>query len=69
MKKYVLLNKNDVIRECFFNLKLDGIYPDENAANDLIEEGQAALNTKDYEKLFSIVNRLYGLDEREEVVL
>ena len=69
MKKYVSLKKNEVIRECFFNLKLDGIYSDESLANDLIEEGQGALNTKNYEKLLSIVNKLYNLDGRKEVVL
>jgi hypothetical protein len=67
--RYVSLNKNRVIGECFFNLKLNGVYSNENGANNLIEEGQLALNTKDFDELFFIVNRLYELDERTGVVL
>jgi len=67
--RYVSLNKNRVIEECFFNLKLNGVYSNENEANNLIEEGQMALNTKDFDELFFIVNRLYELDERTGVVL
>ena len=65
IEKYVSLNKNDVIEECFFNLKLEGIYTNnEKLAGELIEKAHAALNGKDYDELLNIVNLLYELDER-----
>lgn len=64
IKKYVLLNRNTVIEECFFNLKLEGIYSDERQANELIENAEIALADSNYSELFKIVNRLYELDER-----
>ena len=65
VEKYVSLNKNEVIVECFFNLKLEGVYTNnEKLADELIEKAQIALNTNDYDELFSIVNVLYEIDER-----
>ena len=66
VEKYVSLNKNDVITNCFFNLKLEGVYTNnEKLADELIEKAHNALNLKDFEELFSIVNLLYEIDERE----
>ncbi len=64
IEKYVLLNKNDVIEDCFFNLKLEGIFENDKLSNELIEKGKIALNTKNYQDLFNIVNQLYELDLR-----
>lgn len=65
IEKYVSLNRNDVIAECFFNLKLEGVYANnEKLADELIEKAQLALNANDYDELFGIVNVLYELDER-----
>lgn len=65
IEKYVYLNKNDVIKECFFNLKLEGIYTNnEKLAGELVEKAHVALNGKDYDELLNIVNLLYELDER-----
>lgn len=65
VEKYVLLNRDDVVKECFFNLKYDGIYiNNRELADELINEGKMALNSKDYEGLLEIINRLYELDER-----
>ena len=66
VEEYVSLNRDDVIIDCFFNLKLEGIYTNnEKLADELIENAQLALNLKDYEELLSIVNVLYELDERD----
>ena len=66
VEKYVLANRNDVIEECFFNLKLEGIYTNnEKLADELIENANAALADNDYEGLFDIVNLLYEIDERD----
>lgn len=65
IKKYVLLNRNTVIEECFFNLKLEGIYSDETQAGELFEKAEFALADSDYAELFEIVNQLYELDERQ----
>ena len=66
IEKYVLLNRNDVIQECYFNLKLEGIYSsNRHLAYGLFEKGQMALRKKDYDELFNIVNLLYELDERK----
>ncbi|WP_405290762.1 Hsp70 family protein [Methanobrevibacter sp.] len=66
VEEYVSLNRDDVIIDCFFNLKLEGVYTNnEKLADELIENAQLALNLKDYEELLSIVNVLYELDERE----
>ena len=66
IEKYVLLNRNDVIQECYFNLKLEGIYSsNQHLAYGLFEKGQMALRKKDYDELFNIVNLLYELDERK----
>ena len=65
VERYVELNRNSVIQECFFNLKLEGIYANsEKLADELIEKAQMALNLQDFEELFGIVNVLYELDER-----
>ena len=66
VERYVMLNRDDVIVSCFFNLKLEGIYTNnEKLADELIEKAHGALNLKDFDELFSIVNVLYELDERE----
>lgn len=66
IEKYVLINKDEVIQECYFNLKLEGIYSsNQGIAYALFEKGQTALRKKDYEGLFNIVNLLYELDERK----
>ena len=61
-----MLNKNDVIKECFFNLIYDGIYsqyPDE-----LIKRAIAAINDSDYNLLSVLVNELYELDGRNSLL-
>ncbi len=64
---YVSLNRNDVITNCFFNLKLEGIYTNnEKLADELIEKAHDALNLNDFEALFDMVNALFELDERED---
>lgn len=66
IEKYVALNKNEVIEECFINLKFDGIYThNEKLADELIERAHDAMDDNDYVELFDIVNLLYELDERE----
>jgi 3-methyladenine DNA glycosylase AlkD len=65
IEKYVKLNRNRVIEECYFNLKFNGIYlSNEEFASELFENAEKALNEKDYDELFSIVNLLYEIDER-----
>lgn len=65
IEKYVKLNKDKAIRECYFNLKFNGIYlSNEKFAGELIKNGEKALNEKNYDDLFSIVNLLYEIDER-----
>jgi ABC-type proline/glycine betaine transport system ATPase subunit len=66
VERYVSTNRNDVIEECFFNLKLEGIYTNnEKLADELIEKANVALASDDYEELFGIVNVLYEIDERD----
>lgn len=66
IERYVSDNRDDVIEECFFNLKLEGIYTNnEELADELIEKANAALSDKDYERLFGIVSVLYEIDERD----
>lgn len=66
IEKYVTLNKNQVIEECFINLKFEGIYDNnEEFADELIEKAHDAADNKDYEELFDIINLLYELDERD----
>lgn len=65
IENYVILNRNDVIEACFFNLRLDGIYTDnQDYANELIGKSIDAINNSNYDELFSYVNKLYELDER-----
>ncbi|WP_458452951.1 Hsp70 family protein [Methanobrevibacter sp.] len=65
IEKYVFLNKERVIEECFFNLKFEGIYAkNQKRADDLIEKAHGYLNRHDYINLFNIINHLYELDER-----
>ncbi len=64
IERYVALNKNDVIEECFFNLKVYGIFTNKKLAGDLIEKANLLLSNNNYEELFKIVNQLYELDER-----
>ena len=66
IETYVELNRNSVIEECFFNLKIDGIYLDDIIAKKLIENGQVALNKRNYGELLKIINQLYELDKRSE---
>ena len=67
VERYVSLNRNDVITNCFFNLKLEGIYTNnEKLADELIEKAHDALNLNDFEALFDMVHALFELDERED---
>lgn len=66
--EYVALNRNDVIRQCYFSLKLDGIFiNNEQLAESLFKNAQDALNENDYMRLFEIVELLWELDERSNV--
>ena len=66
IEKYVTLNKNSVIKECFINFKFEGIYTNnEKLADELIEKAHDAMDNNDYMELFDIVNLLYELDERD----
>ena len=62
IEKYVLLNRDDVIKACFFNLIYEGIYS--VSIDDLSQKAIGAIEDNDYDLLFKIVNRLYELDER-----
>lgn len=62
IEKYVLLNRDDVIKACFFNLIYEGIYT--VSIDGLSEKAIGAIEDKDYDLLFKIVNKLYELDER-----
>lgn len=65
IEKYITLNRDETIRQCYFNLKLEGIFiNNEQLAGDLFKKAQYALNEHDYLELFSIVKLLYELDER-----
>nr|WP_295000618.1 Hsp70 family protein [uncultured Methanobrevibacter sp.] len=65
IESYVILNKNEVIEKCFFNLRIEGIFMNnETFVVELFEKGQSALNKKDYDELLTIVNLIYELDER-----
>ena len=67
IEKYVLLNGDKVIEECFFNLRIHGIYVENQVySNELIDEAFSALESSDYDKLFEIVNELYRIDERRD---
>ena len=63
--RYVALNRDSVLEECYFNLKLEGIYTNnEKLADELIGKAQDCLNMYDYDELCHIVELLYELDER-----
>lgn len=62
IEKYVLSNRNDVIKACFFNLIYEGIYT--VSIDALSEKAIEAIEDNDYALLFKIVNKLYKLDER-----
>jgi molecular chaperone DnaK (HSP70)/serine/threonine protein kinase len=65
IERYVVLNRDMVIEDCFNDLKFDGIFiNNENLAGELIENAQIALYNGDYDELFNIVNLLFELDER-----
>ena len=65
IERYVMLNRNSVIEQCFFSLKLDGVYSkNEKLAGELIERGLSAIGVDDYSELYNIINSLYELDER-----
>ena len=62
IESYAVLNRDKVIKACFFNLIYEGIFTD--YPEDLIEKAIGAINDNDYDLLFDIVNELYELDER-----
>lgn len=63
---YVSINREDVIKSCFYNLRYNGLFTyNQNHADDLIEKAQYSIMNSDYEELLDIVNELYVLDERE----
>lgn len=64
VEKYVMLNRNSVIEDVFYNLKYEGIYTDKNISEELIEKAHSALANHDYDGLLGVVNLLYELDER-----
>ena len=65
VEKYVILNRDRVIKDCFLNLKYEGIYiGNEEFADELIKDAQLALNLKDNKKLLGIINQLYEIDQR-----
>ena len=61
--EHVGKNREKTIRDCFYNLKHEGIYSD-NLANRLIEKGQIELENSNYDALVGIITKLYELDER-----
>ena len=61
--EYVKKNRNKTVRDCFYNLKYEGIYNDDSA-DELIEKGQLELNDSNYDGLIEIISKLYELDER-----
>ncbi len=63
IEKYIMLNKDKVIKACFFNLIYEGIFSD--YPQDLIKSAVDAINDNDYGILFGIVKELYELDERK----
>ena len=62
IESYAVLNRDKVIKACFFNLIYEGIFTD--YPEDLIEKAIGAINDNNYDLLFGIVNELYELDER-----
>ncbi|WP_405295013.1 Hsp70 family protein [Methanobrevibacter sp.] len=67
VEKYVLLNKNEVIIECFYNLKYGGIFTNNKKHfEELVDKAHDAISNHDYRSLFNIVNLLYELDERTD---
>ena len=62
IEKYVTLNREEVIKNLFFNLIYEGIYSD--YPDELIKEALGAINESDYDLLFDIVKKLYERDER-----
>ncbi|WP_407375881.1 Hsp70 family protein [Methanobrevibacter sp.] len=65
IEKYTSINAEEVMRDCFTNLKFEGIYSsNEGFSRELIEKGELALNLNDFDDLLEIVNLLYELDER-----
>ena len=59
------MNRDRVIKDCFLNLKYEGIYiGNEEFADELIKDAQLALNLKDNKKLLEIINQLYEIDQR-----
>jgi serine/threonine protein kinase/actin-like ATPase involved in cell morphogenesis len=64
IEKYVILNRNEVIKECFFNLIYDGVYAD--SIGPLSQKAIEAIDNNDYVLLLEIVNKLYKLDLRNK---
>ena len=62
IEKYVTLNREEVIKNLFFNLIYEGMYSD--YPDELIKEALGAINESDYDLLFDIVKKLYERDER-----
>lgn len=65
VEKYTLSNRDEVIKECFYHLKFEGIYSsNKNFSLQLIESGKHAMRSGDFDALLDVVNLLYELDER-----
>lgn len=62
IESYAVLNRDKVIKACFFNLIYEGIFTD--YPEGLIEKAIGAINDNNYDLLLDIVNELYDLDER-----
>ena len=62
IEEYVTLNRDEVIKNSFFNLIYEGIYS--SYPDELIKKALGAINDSDYDLLFIIVKELYELDER-----
>lgn len=65
MRKYIEINRKDVIISSFFNLKSEGIYINNiEEFNHLSKRATVSLEKQDYDALAEIVCRLYEIDER-----
>ncbi len=65
METYVMLNRDEVIISCFFNLKAEGIYSNnEELYEKLSKKASKALDSHDFDKLAEVMIALYEIDER-----
>lgn len=63
--EYYKLNKNNVIEECFFNLRYEGVYSQNlELSQNLIQKALLLLNKQNYDDLVEIIIKLYDIDER-----